>query len=352
MEATFRVDDGSKRHHYIAEYFSKGFANGEGLLYVYDKKKDEYQKPRSPKQLFYEEEGNTAYWGTVRNTLAEQSYAYLDRLTAEQMKVLRTKPQDSLTPEDSSFMMYHMVLQFMRCPSNLVTYQKLYDDIGIWAPDLYDEYPLLKLLPSDETIFKYSRAFVPGILVNRLAREIPGPYPIRILEHFEQDFLVLSDNPVVYGIPPFKLAGLFTHNMLAVSSRRLFVSGNLDRLGTDLQQLESYNVGTVAFAARLVCASNRLALQNAVDAWKWASARPGDRQSLRSDAGGYWKGLATTVRETFDYLSTDVGWHEEHAIKQTTGIEASRLKAALDTLVQRKLIITKVDASGMNYRVI
>jgi hypothetical protein len=359
MDATFRVDDGSRRHHYIAEFYSKGFVNSQGLLYVYDKKADRYQRPRSPKQLFYEDEGNTAYWGEVRNTVAEQGFKYLDDLTAEHVAVLRTKDRDTLKEEDTGFMMYLMAIQFLRCPSNFVTYRNLFENIDTWAPELFNDYPLLKHFPKDETLMKSSRSFIPGYIINRLARDTPGPYPMSILEHYTEDFLVLTDNPVVYVPPPMKMAGLFTNNMLAVSSRRLCVSGDLKSLGTDILQMQGYNVLAVAQADRLVCASSKMALRNAVEAWKFlltsrqeAGATRSAREPVRSDAGGYWKGIASTMNTVYDHLSTDLGWHEEDAILRAIDEHPERLKAALDTLVNAGKVSRKMDGSGANYRTI
>ena len=354
MDATFRVDDGSKRHHYIAEFYAKGFTNDQGLLYVYDKKADRYQRPRSPKQLFYEDEGNTAYWGEVRNTVAEQGFKYLDDLTAEHVAVLRTKDRDTLTEEDTGFMMYLMAIQYLRCPSNYVTYRNLFENISTWAPELFNDYPLLKYFPNDETLMKSSRSFIPGYIINRVARDTPGPYPISVLAHYTEDFLVLTDNPVVYNPPPWKIPGLFTNNMLAVSSRRLFVSGDQKKLGTELLLLESYNVAAIAQADRLVCASNKKALQNAVEAWKWVSqpVGAGTQDYVRSDAGGYWNGIATTMNKVYDLLMMDQGWHELDTVLKGIDEHPLRLTAALDTLVQRGRIVRKEDGSGVNYRVV
>lgn len=354
MDLKFRVDDGSKRHHYIAEFYSKGFANERGLLYVYDKQKDEFQKPRSPKQLFYEDEGNTAYWGEVRNTIAEQGFKHLDDLTVERVNTLRTKDRVSLTEDDTTFMMYHMVIQYLRCPSNFGMYRYLYETIGTWAPEFFKDAPLMKLFPKDETLMKISRSFLPGFIVNRLAQVTPGPYPISVLEHYTEDFLVLTDNPVVYFPPPVDPPGLFTNNMLAVSSRRLFVGGDLKRLGADLALLESYNVAAITQAERLVCASNEKALRNAVEAWKWASASKGygAHGYVRSDAGGYWKGIASTMNAVFDHLCTDSGWHEDDAIIQAVGDHRDRVMLALETLVTRGVIVKKPDVKGVSYRMI
>ena len=357
-DAAFRIDDGSRRHHFIAEYYTKGFTNAEGLVHVYDKHKKEFLKPKSPKQIFYEDEGNTAYWGPVRNTIAEQTYSHLDKETAERVAVLRTKAREALTEQDTSFMMYHMALQYLRCPTNLGMYRNLYENIASWAPELYELFPMLKLFPKDETLIKSSRSFIPGYIVNRAAHETPGPYPFSVLEHFTEDFLVLSDNPVVFAPPPVKTVDLFTNNMLAVSSRRLVVSGDLKKLGTGILQMESYNVAAVAQAERLVCASNKKAIENAVEAWKWMSGAaptvegaPVGPGVFGSDAGGYWNGLATTMNQVYNHITAVPGWHDEGAIQEATGIDPLRIKAALDTLCKSGRVVKEGEHKGARYRV-
>jgi len=45
----------SKRHHYIPEFFIKGFTNEDGKIYYFNKKKNQLiRKPKSPKQVLFE----------------------------------------------------------------------------------------------------------------------------------------------------------------------------------------------------------------------------------------------------------------------------------------------------------
>lgn len=50
----------SKRHHYLPQFYIKGFVGNDGKVAVYNKEKDKIDKIRkSPKQLFYEYNRNT-----------------------------------------------------------------------------------------------------------------------------------------------------------------------------------------------------------------------------------------------------------------------------------------------------
>lgn len=256
-----QTDDGSQRHHYVPEYFIEGFTNGKGMLHVYDKKKDEFQKTRPPKSLFFERNANTAYWGSIRNTIAEQDFSRLDDQVAPRIKSLRTKDRSKLTESDMAFLAYHMATQYLRCPSNVDLYRTAYEK-------LLASNPSIKVMPRDETLMKSSRAFLPNYIVSRSMDLIPGPYPMSVLEHSE-GYLVLTDNPVVYAPAPKLLSGLFANNMLAVSSRRLVINGTIETLGSGIDQLQGYNVLAIDQADRLVCASNEQALINAVNRWKW-----------------------------------------------------------------------------------
>ena len=359
MGATFPVNDGSRQHHYIPVYFIKGFTNEDGLLYVYDKIKDEFLKPKTPKQLFYENDGNTSHWGEVRNTLAELSYSVSDSRTAHKIHVLRKKQRESLTEEDTAFMFYHMALQYLRCPSNLGLYGHLYKTMKIWAPELFEKYPLLKNFPMDETLMKFTRSFLPGYIIHRLAYDIVGPYPFSIFEHNTEDFLVLTDNPVVYAPPPIRTEDLFSKNMIAISSRRLVINGELKALGSDILQLESYNVLAVAQAKRLICASNKIALSNAIAAWKWIVATgnintENNRAEVRkalfaSDAGGYWYNLVSSMRQVFVQLTASSGWNAMSTILQSSGMDHRRLTVALDMLYEKGLVRRKEEAQGLHY---
>ena len=62
----------SSRHHYLPEYYIKGFTNSDGLLYVYDKTKDKIIGQKPPKSIFFEWDRNTVSNGIEKNSLIEE----------------------------------------------------------------------------------------------------------------------------------------------------------------------------------------------------------------------------------------------------------------------------------------
>nr|WP_320023216.1 DUF4238 domain-containing protein [uncultured Draconibacterium sp.] len=69
----------TKRHHYIPEFYIKGFLNPNNKVYVFDKFERSF-KPNdfSPKQIFYEWHRNTLEINGVKDDFIEKLYGYWD----------------------------------------------------------------------------------------------------------------------------------------------------------------------------------------------------------------------------------------------------------------------------------
>lgn len=67
----------SKRHHYIPEFYIKGFTGEDGLLAVYNKEKKRIEVNRkSPKQVFFEWNRNTFKINGEDNDIVEKLYRF------------------------------------------------------------------------------------------------------------------------------------------------------------------------------------------------------------------------------------------------------------------------------------
>lgn len=261
-------DDGSSIHHFIPKYFIKNFSNGDGRLFVYDKTLDRFVGNRSPTQLFYERDGNTAYWGFQRNTIPEMSFQFVDSMQAPRIREFVETHQDDVTEDLHGYMSGHMILQYLRVPSNRAIYERVYQTMPSWSKVIPNRPAPTKIAPNDQTYRGFSRAFVPTMLLRALLEIDTGPWQSRILEHKEHDVLIITDNPVVYMSQPVSLADFLSPCMLAVSKRRLYIRGDFPIPLDGLQSLLVYNAMAIENAQRLICASSELALRTAVEVWK------------------------------------------------------------------------------------
>ncbi len=79
----------SSRHHYIPQFLISGFANSDGLLYLYDKHKDKIlKKPRPPKSIFFENDRNTLDLSNTTKTSIIEDFLYkeIDDKTSKVIK--------------------------------------------------------------------------------------------------------------------------------------------------------------------------------------------------------------------------------------------------------------------------
>jgi len=89
----------SKKHHYIPQFFIRNFTDNDGLLYVYNKDKDQIVKyKQSPKGLFFENDRNTVDFSGHQLDNLESMYSALDSTIAKDyLNVLKT---ETVTPEE------------------------------------------------------------------------------------------------------------------------------------------------------------------------------------------------------------------------------------------------------------
>ena len=69
----------SKRHHYIPQYYLRGFTNSDKKFYLYEVQKDKIDKnPHSTNSVFFEKNRNTIRYKGMVSDVIEQEYARLD----------------------------------------------------------------------------------------------------------------------------------------------------------------------------------------------------------------------------------------------------------------------------------
>lgn len=89
----------SKKHHYIPQFIIRNFTDDDGLLYVYNKDKDQIVKyKQSPKGLFFQNDRNTVDFSGHQLDNLESMYAALDsNIAKDYLNVLKT---ETVTPEE------------------------------------------------------------------------------------------------------------------------------------------------------------------------------------------------------------------------------------------------------------
>jgi hypothetical protein len=84
----------SKRHHYIPQFYLKGFTNEHGKYYIFDKQ-IETIRLSTPINSFFENNRNTVIVKDEKTVFLEDIYSRFDSETAPQLEKIRTASVDN-----------------------------------------------------------------------------------------------------------------------------------------------------------------------------------------------------------------------------------------------------------------
>ncbi len=86
---SLHITNKSKRHHYVPQFYLKGFCDNTGRMHVYDKQKGEFIY-RTPETIFYQHRRNTTSMFGVEHDMLEQAYSLFDTINTELIETLRS----------------------------------------------------------------------------------------------------------------------------------------------------------------------------------------------------------------------------------------------------------------------
>lgn len=218
----------SKRHHYLPNFFIKGFINPSKQVWVFDKKADKILKtPKSPKSIFYEWNKYTlTVDGRKSDILEKYAYKYHEDIISKQFAKIQSKPINEIENQELVNHIYLMaVLTYYRTPAtekwtNQITQNNLKKDLPTFVLDQINNIYDLQLNETDRKKFIDSIApFLNFTMINDRGTKEEGYY--KIIEASKTCFL-LSDNPVIYRKPPQDYNDLTNTLIFPLTSRRVF----------------------------------------------------------------------------------------------------------------------------------
>lgn len=108
----------SKRHHYLPQFFLKGFTGNDGKLAVYDLQKNELRKKRvTPKQIFFEWNRNTFHVQGEDTDFVEQLYQRIDSDFAPiYKKILDQQGTSNIETKDLMHLLLFIGYTYWRVP--------------------------------------------------------------------------------------------------------------------------------------------------------------------------------------------------------------------------------------------
>ncbi len=108
----------SKRHHYLPQFFLKGFTGKDGKLAVYDLQKNELREKRvTPKQIFFESERNTFQIQGKETDFVEKLYQRIDNdFAPTYKKILEQKGRSQIKVQELMNLILFIGFTYWRVP--------------------------------------------------------------------------------------------------------------------------------------------------------------------------------------------------------------------------------------------
>ena len=110
----------SWRHHYIPQFYLKGFTNTEGKFFIYDKVNDKIKDQEfTPRTHFFQKHRNTIKIEGIENDFIETIlYKDLDNTISKLFEEIHNKDGNYLTPENLFALKMFISFLFWRVPKN------------------------------------------------------------------------------------------------------------------------------------------------------------------------------------------------------------------------------------------
>jgi len=247
---------GSKRHHYIPEFFTKGFCNEDGRVYCYDKQEDVIIKqPKAPRAIFYGHDRNTIDFGEHGKSSFLEDYAYskTDNYFSKQVRYFRNTAVDEIKFDvlNTTELLIFAVCLYWRSPANDDKIEQIINDI-----DFHELPPNLRAL-ADSPIFPKIKRF--GLLPFTLEQIAKFGHKKTIMAQvrsFSNPLVLLGDNPSIFRAEPSRFADLGDQDFIfPISSSRVFISSE-ESISFIKESLLTYNVQTIRQAHKYVVAAD------------------------------------------------------------------------------------------------
>lgn len=256
-------------HHYIPEFFIKGFCNEDKQVYVYNKRYGIIEKrPKYPSQIMFEPGKNTIYkHGKISTEIEDVLLKGADNYFAKHIIPLRNLSIESkpLNVERALTIRYFMLSTFWRIPFSDSIYKAMFDRDML---DKVDDNALKIDGISIDDFQKLRRAITPTI---EMRNWISNPSRIDHDILFDQDepMFLLSDNPIIFKHRPNTIYEMASSEFyLPISSTRIYSTIADEEKYFNLVMCFAYNVLQINQAQRFVCSPDRKTLEMYVEGYK------------------------------------------------------------------------------------
>lgn len=204
----------SRRHHYIPEYYLRGFCDSQGKLFVHNKKWNSSDKAgKTPAQVFYKDELHTLCIFGRKDVFIEETYSQIESQCSDLLRMVSSFSPADITNvrnnEDFCNIIKLMIsVQFWRLPSNKEIASTTSNDLL----DIFDNFNChSNKLPQldrkivrrlyknrdNENVKKIIQFVVLPLTTCNFDGKLPDDFKIIKTDDYEHD-LLCSDRPIFY----------------------------------------------------------------------------------------------------------------------------------------------------------
>ncbi|GAB4043197.1 DUF4238 domain-containing protein [Spirosoma jeollabukense] len=219
----------SSKHHYLPQFYIKGFTNNEKQLYIYNKKKDTIsQRPIAPGGIFYELDANTIeLHGEVSYELEDVYYRDIDNKFSKTIEIFRNeKNAETLFIEENKIAISLFFISiFWRIPTTRYLINNLVQNADLTFTSkntsLFLNLIENKNYKKDPSFLKVAKAALLFESVYKLSGPPKETAYYRITD-FPEKTLLLGDYPMLYSEFPKSFNDLYyADHIFPVSATRI-----------------------------------------------------------------------------------------------------------------------------------
>jgi len=202
----------SWRHHYIPEFYLKGFTNQNGKFKVFDVTRQSFiknGKEFSPESYFYEVEGNTVATDNGPDDFIEKRYGDIDNTVAKVFNRIKNSSSETrfdLTEMDMPALQFFASVLFWRLPTNYdeikrIINEKELHELGLFirsreTNEIVQDVQTEMKIRANPNFFKATKLVLPFITYQRL---LSCRTPLTIQTFPKELPSICSDNPVIFN---------------------------------------------------------------------------------------------------------------------------------------------------------
>jgi hypothetical protein len=278
VETAKRLSPLSRRHHYIPQFFIRGFTNFQGFIYKYDKTNDRISKKAlSPESVFFEKDRNSfSKDGVPISVIEDRFYSILDDEFARKLQpVLTDNITDLVDKADiNAFLTAFLINLFWRNPVADYAFERLFQESKITFTDSKvgqktENTKREQELKNAPFYFKMKKAAMFSTAIHKIIEENRRDGMFHQFWHFEPDTFLLGDYPILFRHVPSTYSDLMHMDyFFPLSSSRLYSIHKKKAMSVDKREIQLINALVIDQAKHTVVCGDYEYLKYSVGLWK------------------------------------------------------------------------------------